>query len=88
IAGGSTVVLLSANAAWVFSSRGLAAKALTLFSMLYLLIFLLLRMEDNALLIGAITSFLAIAATMYLTRRVDWYGSHTARNVVQHKDAT
>jgi inner membrane protein len=36
-------------------------------------IFLLLRAEDNALLIGAITSFLVVAATMYLTRKIDWY---------------
>jgi inner membrane protein len=38
---------------------------------------ILLRMEDNALLVGAIASFLAVSAAMYLTRRVDWYGSLT-----------
>jgi inner membrane protein len=50
-----------------------------MFAVLYTLIYLLLRMEDNALLVGAIASFLAIAATMYLTRRVDWYGSTQAK---------
>ena len=43
--------------------------------MLYVLIYLLLRLEDNALLIGAIGSFIAVAAAMYLTRSIDWYGS-------------
>jgi inner membrane protein len=36
---------------------------------------LLLRLEDNALLVGAIASFLAVAAAMYFTRGIDWYGS-------------
>lgn len=60
---------------WVFGSVVQGVRALAVFSLLYVVIYLLLRMEDNALLVGAITSFLAIAAVMYLTRRVDWYGS-------------
>ena len=27
------------------------------------------------LLVGAVASFLAVAAVMYFTRRIDWYGS-------------
>jgi inner membrane protein len=69
------VALLSANAAWVFSSRIQGVRALAIFSLLYALIYLLLRLEDNALLVGAIASFLAVAAAMYLTRRIDWYGA-------------
>jgi inner membrane protein len=75
LAGAATVALLSANAAWVFSSRVQGGRALAIFSLLYALIYLLLRLEDNALLVGAITSFLAVAAAMYFTRRIDWYGS-------------
>ncbi|HTW65165.1 MAG TPA: cell envelope integrity protein CreD [Bryobacteraceae bacterium] len=75
LAGAATVALLSANAGWVFSSRLQGARALVTFALLYGVIYLLLRMEDNALLVGAIASFLAVAATMYLTRKIDWYGS-------------
>jgi inner membrane protein len=75
LAGAATVALLSANAAWVFSSRVQGVRALVIFSLLYALIYLLLRLEDNALLVGAISSFLAVAAAMYFTRRIDWYGS-------------
>ena len=46
--------------------------------MLYVFIYLLLRLEDNALLVGAVASFLAIAAVMYFTRKIDWYSSLTA----------
>jgi inner membrane protein len=77
LAGASTVALLSANAAWVFSSRLQLARALVIFTFLYLTIYLLLRLEDNALLVGAISSFLALAAAMYFTRNIDWYSSVT-----------
>jgi len=36
---------------------------------------MLLRLEDNALLVGAIASFAAVAAAMYFTRLIDWYSS-------------
>jgi inner membrane protein len=32
-------------------------------------------LEDNALLVGAVASFLAVAAVMYFTRKIDWYSS-------------
>jgi inner membrane protein len=73
LAGGATVALLSANAGWVFSSRMQGLRALATFTLLYLVIYLLLRAEDNALLVGALASFLAVAAAMYLTRGIDWY---------------
>ena len=75
LAGGGTVGLLSSNAGWVFSSRLQGVRALAIFSFLYVLIYLLLRLEDDALLIGAIASFFAVAAAMYFTRGIDWYSS-------------
>jgi inner membrane protein len=75
LGGAATVILLSANAAWIFSSRRQGIRALAIFTLLYVLIYLLLRLEDNALLVGAIASFLAVAAAMYFTRGIDWYSS-------------
>jgi inner membrane protein len=73
VAGACTVALLSTNAGWVFSSRTQGLRALVTFTLLYVVIFGLLRAEDYALLIGAITSFVIVAITMYLTRKIDWY---------------
>jgi inner membrane protein len=73
LAGAATVILLSANAGWVFASRSQGMRALVTFTLLYVLIFLLLRLEDNALLVGAVASFVAVAAAMYFTRGIDWY---------------
>jgi inner membrane protein len=75
LAGASTVALLSSNAGWVFASRKQALRAVAVFTLLYTLIYLLLRLEDNALLVGALTSFGAIAAAMYFTRDLDWYST-------------
>ncbi len=76
LAGSATVALLSTNASWVFGAPTYGRQALAAFLPLYTLIYLLLRLENDALLIGAIASFVTITAIMYLTRRIDWY--HTA----------
>ena len=75
IAGASTIALLSVNTDWVFRSRKLGFRALVVFAALYTFIYVLLRVEAYALLVGAIASFSAVAAAMYITRNVDWYGS-------------
>jgi inner membrane protein len=80
IAGGATVLLLSANAAWIFKSRAHGFRAFGAFGLLYVLNYSLLRLEDNALLVGAVASFLAVAAVMYFTRNIDWYSSLSAES--------
>lgn len=42
-------------------------------ALLYGLLWLLLRMEQTALVIGSVMLFAALAAVMTLTRKVDWY---------------
>jgi inner membrane protein len=75
IAAAATVSLISAYAGWVFASRARGLQALAAFTVLYGLIYVLMRLEDWALLVGAVASFAAIAAVMFFTRKVDWYGS-------------
>jgi inner membrane protein len=48
------------------------------FTGLYAFIYVLLRVEAYALLVGAVASFAAVAAAMYITRNVDWYGNGSA----------
>lgn len=73
VAGTATVALLALNTAWIFTSRLQGIRALGVFALLYGLIYCLLRLEDNALLVGAAASFLLVAAVMYFTRKIDWY---------------
>ena len=78
IAAVATVGLISSYAGWIFASRTYGLRALAAFSTLYALIYLLLRLEDQALLVGALVSFASISAVMYFTRHMDWYGSPSA----------
>lgn len=42
-------------------------------SVLYGLLFLLLQLEQKALVVGSLALFAVLAGVMYLTRKVDWY---------------
>ncbi len=82
------MILLSLNAGWIFSSRLQAARALAIFTPLYALIYVLLTLEDYALLIGAIASFLAVAVAMYFTRGIDWYKSLSVAGIREQAKST
>ncbi len=71
----ATVCLSGAYAATVFHSKLRGLIAFAAFSGAYGLIYLLMKSEDYALLIGSVTAFGAIALTMFVTRRLDWYGA-------------
>lgn len=61
-------LLKSRTSAWAFSG-GIAS--------LYAVLYGVLQSEDNALLMGTLILFTALAAVMLLTRRMDWYGLST-----------
>ena len=70
-----TIFVTAGYAGAVFGGRSYIWKAGSVFAIVYGLLFVLMRMEDFALMVGALASFTAIAATMYLTRDVDWYSA-------------
>jgi inner membrane protein len=72
-AASATVLLTAAYAVSAFASRVRAAVLAVLLGTLYALLYVILNQEDYALLIGAGLLFAALAATMYATRRMDWY---------------
>ena len=78
IAAVATVGLISAYAGWAFDSRRQGVAALGIFTALYTLIYVLMRLEDFALLVGSITCFIALALAMWFTRKIDWYGGGAA----------
>jgi inner membrane protein len=68
-----TVALIAWYWQWVVQARQRAALMLAALSTLYGYLYLLLRLEDYALLAGALGLFAMLAIVMFLTRRVDWY---------------
>ena len=73
IAAAATVVLTSFYAMSVLGSVSRAVVLCAVLSALYGLLYVILNAEDYALLIGSGLLFAALAATMYVTRRINWY---------------
>jgi inner membrane protein len=67
-------VLLTAGYAGAVFGGDLIWKSAFVFGAVYALLFVLIRIQDFALMVGALISFVAIAATLYLTRKMNWYG--------------
>lgn len=78
IAALATILLISTYAYSHFrssKSAGIFAGVLTL---LYSFTFVLIRLEDTALLIGSIGLFIILAIAMYASRKINWYGEVAA----------
>lgn len=71
---GATIAATAGYAGAVFGGREFILRAAVVFVLVYGLLYSLMRMQDFALMIGALASFIAIAMTMYLTRNLNWYG--------------
>src|SRR5262249_42966616 len=74
IAATATVGLLSYYAGASFKSQAVGLRAFVALAILYGAMYVLMTLEDFALLAGSIVAFAVIAATMIATRRIDWYG--------------
>jgi inner membrane protein len=73
------VLLIGVYIAGALRSKLRGSVAGVAMSGVYALLYALVLSEDYALLLGAIVLFVALAAVMLVTRRIDWYrvGSHT-----------
>lgn len=70
-----------------FKSTRFGVAAAALFILIYGLLYMILRLEDYALLTGALLGFTALTTVMFMTLRVNW--SQAARNkVTDTPDAT
>lgn len=74
IAAMATVLLLAFYAGASFRSWEVGLRALLGLAGLYCAMYVLMTLEDYALLAGSVVTFVVIAATMIATRRIDWYG--------------
>jgi inner membrane protein len=72
----ATIGLIAGYSGFVLKQLSRVAGIGALLSGLYLYLYVLLQLEDYALLLGALGLFAALAAVMWITRRVDWYALH------------
>lgn len=57
----------------ILKSWGLAAMTGAILTILYGFIFVIIQIQDYALLFGSLGIFLILAVTMYFSRKVDWF---------------
>ena len=75
IAASATVLLITLYAKSHFESWKSAGVLGTLLSCLYGFIFILIRLEDTALIVGSIGLFVILALVMFASRKINWYGN-------------
>ena len=72
IAGSSVVVLISLYSISILKNRKFPAFIGISLTTLYLFIYVIIQLEDYALLVGSIGLFLILSAVMYFSRKIDW----------------
>ncbi len=75
-AAAATVLLISLYTKSHFKTWKSAAVFGSLLSALYGFVFILIRLEDTALLVGSIGLFIILALVMYGSRKINWYGNN------------
>ncbi len=74
LAAGACVLLLGYYASHMLGGRWRGVPFGAGIALLYGLLYVLLQLEQTALVVGAVALFAVLAAVMVLTRKVDWYG--------------
>ena len=74
IAASATIGLIVLYSKFILQSFQQAGLLGLLLTIIYGFIYVVLQLEDLALLVGSIGLFLVLAAVMYLSRNVNWFG--------------
>lgn len=69
--------LITVYVAAVFKTRMLTILVTLLLTIIYFFIFVILQLQDFALLVGSLGLFGALASLMYLSRHINWYELNT-----------
>ncbi|HEX5024464.1 MAG TPA: cell envelope integrity protein CreD [Agriterribacter sp.] len=80
IAATSTIMLISFYTKSLFHKWKIAALFGVMLTLLYSFIFILIQLQDGALLFGSIGLFILLSIVMYYSRKIDWYGQQGKTN--------
>jgi inner membrane protein len=86
LASAVTIGIISGYSIRVFNRKRQSIFFTLLLVLLYSCLFILIQLEDYALLLGSIIVFLVLGFVMYLTRGIDWYSFRIDRNDPEHRD--
>ncbi|MBK9302075.1 MAG: cell envelope integrity protein CreD [Bacteroidetes bacterium] len=69
----ATILLITLYTKSIFNSFKTAGIFGSFLSLLYVFIFILIQLQDGALLAGSVGLFIILAAIMYFSRKIEWY---------------
>jgi inner membrane protein len=73
IASIATIALITTYVHSIFKSKSQTAILTFILSLLYIFLYVILQLEDVALLIGSIGLFIILGIIMFLSRKINWY---------------
>ena len=72
IAGAAVIAMITLYSVSILKNKKFPLFIASALSVLYIFIFVIIQMEDYALLVGSIGLFLILGAVMYFSRKIDW----------------
>ncbi len=71
----ATILLITTYTISVFKNRLQTSIIFSILVLLYIYLFVVVQLQDYALLIGSIGLFVILSLVMYLTRKIDWFST-------------
>lgn len=79
----SVIILITAYSRSILKNTYASLTVSAILTMLYAYLYMVLQLEDYALLMGSIGLFAVLGAVMFVTRKIDWY----AIRLDEHNDS-
>lgn len=73
IASFMTIILITSFTGSILKSKSVALLILAILSLLYGFIYIIIQLQDYALLMGSLGLFVILALIMFISRKIDWY---------------
>lgn len=73
LAAGAITAIITGYSQGILKNRNFTLTVCAILLVLYTYLYIVLQLEDYALIMGSIGLFLVLATVMYITRKIDWY---------------
>jgi inner membrane protein len=73
------VTMITSYAYSIFKNKRLTIILSSILILLYAFLFVLLQLQDYALLMGSVGLFLILGSVMYLSRKINWYSTNEVK---------
>jgi inner membrane protein len=73
----SITIAITGYAYGIIKNKRFAYTVSGILTILYSYLFIVLQLEDYALVMGSIGLFIILSSVMYITRKIDWYAIET-----------